>query len=75
MKKLIALVPVLLAAPVLAQTMPEDTDGNGTWSLTEIAAAHPQVSEDRFAEIDTNGDGQVDADEYATAKAAGMLDK
>lgn len=67
----------LAVAPVaaLAQDMPEiaDTDGNGTWSLTELQAAYPTLDETGFASIDVNADGGVDGDELAKAMADGLL--
>ncbi len=51
----------------------QDTDGSGTYSLEELQAAYPDLTEDGFALIDANGDGVVDADELAAAQAAGTL--
>lgn len=68
------ILPVLLATPALAETPLVDADGNGTYSYMEITAAHPQVSSDDFAQMDANGDAEIDADELAAAKDAGLLD-
>ena len=72
-KTALVILPALLATPLLAQAMLTDADGNGTYSYTEITAAHPEVSEDAFAEMDANGDGEIDEEELAAAKDGGML--
>lgn len=72
-KTALIILPALLATPVFAQTELVDTDGNGSYSYTEVMEAHPDVSEDDFAEMDANGDGEVDEDELQAAKDAGML--
>ncbi len=72
-KTAFVILPALLATPLLAETPLVDADGNGTYSYNEITAAHPEVSEDAFAEMDANGDGEIDEDELAMAKDAGML--
>ncbi|MEM1264221.1 MAG: EF-hand domain-containing protein [Pseudomonadota bacterium] len=58
---LLALFAVLLITQANAQTMRADTDGDGRLSLAEFEA----VSDGRvpFEDVDTNGDGFVDADE------------
>ena len=40
-----------------------DTDGDGAWSLAELQAAQPGFDAERFAELDRNGDGLINADE------------
>lgn len=51
----------------------EDADGNGTYSMEEIAAAYPGVTEDAFAEMDTDQSGDISEDELAAAVDAGAL--
>lgn len=65
----------LLAAPVLAADMVtvEDTDGNGTYSMDELAVAFPGMTDELFAQVDVNADGAVDAEELAAAQEAGVL--
>ena len=61
------------ASAVAAQTMVEDTDGDGMYSMEEMVAVFPALTEERYFEIDTNADGSVDADELAAAQEAGLL--
>ncbi|WP_237684725.1 EF-hand domain-containing protein [Szabonella alba] len=79
MKRMIptlAFATALLAGPALAQTAaPEipDVDGNGLWSMEELQAAYPSLTDESFGQIDTSGDGQVDMAEYEAAVTAGLL--
>ena len=74
MTRTITLIAALLGATATAAfAQVEDTDGNGTYSIEEIQAAYPDVTEDTFAIVDVNGDGAVDADELAAAENAGLL--
>jgi hypothetical protein len=68
-------VPALIATAALAQDMPEvpDADGNGTWSLAELQAVWTDLTEEGFAAIDTNADGEADLTEVQTAWANGIL--
>lgn len=71
------LAPLALATAAVAQTatLPEvtDTDGNGTWSLVELQAVWTDLTEEGFAGIDTNTDGEVDATELQTALDNGVI--
>lgn len=62
----------LAAGAAQAQTV-TDTDGNGVYSIEELKAAYPSVDAAKFAEIDQNGDGSVDADELQAAIEGGKL--
>lgn len=62
----------LLATPALAETMVEDTDGNGTFSMEEVAVAYP-LTEELFSQIDTDASGDVSQDELTAAVEAGVL--
>jgi outer membrane murein-binding lipoprotein Lpp len=65
---------VLAAAPLLAGSLAEaDTDGSGTFTLEELQAAFPNLTEDTFAAIDANADGEVDLAEAQAAADAGVL--
>lgn len=64
------LAPLALATAALAQaTLTEvpDTDGNGTWSLVELQAVWPDLTEEGFVGIDANADGAVDPVELQVA--------
>ncbi len=50
-----------------------DTDGDGVYSLAEMQAAFPDLTEETFTAIDANGDGMVDPDELKAAQEAGVL--
>jgi len=59
------------AGSVLAHEM--DTDEDGFYSLAEIQSDFPDLSEAEYLALDTNQDGQVDADEIAAARVDGPL--
>ena len=69
------LAPLALATAATAQSLPDvpDTDGNGTWSLVELQAVWTDLTEEGFAGIDTNIDGEVDATELQTAVDNGVI--
>lgn len=69
------LAPLALATAAVAQGLPDDpdTDGNGTWSLVELQAVWTDLTEEGFAGIDANTDGQVDATELQTAVDNGVI--
>ena len=70
---LIALAFGLVAGGAVAQTVVTDTDGNGTWSIEEMKAAYPDLTDAQFAAIDVDGNGQIDADELQAAREAGVI--
>ena len=51
----------------------EDTDGDGVYSMDEMKAAYPDLTDEVFSEVDANEDGVIDAEELAAAEAAGLL--
>lgn len=69
---LIALIAMGAANAALAQTV-EDTDGDGMFSMEELLTVYPALTEERYGEIDVNGDGAVDEVELAAAQEAGLL--
>lgn len=71
----LGLIAGLTAVPALAQDAPADTDGNGTWSMEEMTATYPNLTEETFAAMDTSADGQIDAAEYEVATGAKLLVK
>jgi hypothetical protein len=75
MKKHLAIaasVIALAAAPALADSH-EDADHEFPLSMEEFMATY-QVTPEEFAEIDTDGDGQVSEEEYKEAREAGLID-
>ncbi|WP_435312211.1 EF-hand domain-containing protein [Primorskyibacter sedentarius] len=56
-----------------AETMIEDQDASGTYSMEELQVAYPDLTEDGFAVIDASGDGEVDMEELAAAREAGVI--
>ena len=61
------------ATVAVAQTMVEDADGSGNYSMEELLTVYPALTDDVYAEIDTNQDGAVDAAELVAAQEAGIL--
>jgi hypothetical protein len=74
MKQALALVAALglTTGVAFAQTV-EDTDGDGVYSFAELQAAFPDLTDDVFVLIDTNGDGSVDPEELEAAIATGLI--
>jgi hypothetical protein len=64
---------VLATSAAYAQTLVEDTDGDGVYSMEELMVVYPALTEDVFGAIDANEDGAVDAEELAAAQEAGVL--
>lgn len=56
-----------------AQTTVEDADGDGSYSMEELMVVYPDLTEEVYAEVDTNDDEMVDAEELAAAEEAGLL--
>lgn len=70
----ITIACAVFGSAVWAQTMVEDSDGDGVYSMEEMRAAYPDVSEEVLVQIDVNEDGAIDEDELAAALAVGVLD-
>lgn len=66
---------LILTAPAFAQEIDPaiDTDGDGAYSLAELQAAFPNVTEEVFVAMDANESGTVDVDEFAVAKGTGLI--
>lgn len=77
MKKALTLTAfaTFIAGPLAAQqaTVVEDTDQSGTYNMGELAAAWPELTPEMFNQIDTSGDGEVDAMEWEAAVEAGLI--
>ncbi|GGE23366.1 hypothetical protein GCM10011360_09890 [Primorskyibacter flagellatus] len=63
----------LAATPLLAETMVQDTDGNGAYSLSELVVVYPDLTPEIFGQIDTDTSGDVSEAELADAVDAGVL--
>lgn len=73
MKKVILAIAALgFAGAAIAQDV-ADTDGDGVYSMDEMMATYPDLTEEVFTMVDANGDGSIDADELAAAQEAGTL--
>lgn len=64
---------IALVVPAFAQDAAIDINGDGMYSLPELQAVMPEITEDKFAALDTSGDGLLDADEIAAGVASGVL--
>ena len=73
MKLILAALLGLGATAAVAETMVEDANGDGVYSMEELVVAYPDLTEDVFGTIDGNGDGAIDAEELAVAEEAGVL--
>ena len=62
-----------LVVPAFAQDAAIDINGDGMYSLPELQAVMPEMTDDDFVVLDTSGDGVLDADEIAVGVSAGML--
>lgn len=69
MKPTLALtfVSLLLATPALAE-MPD-----GPWTMEQLKAVYPDLTEAVFTQIDASADGTVDQAELDAAIAAGVV--
>lgn len=72
----LTLAGLTLAGAAFAQAvLPDvpDTDGDGTWSLVELQAVWPDLTEEQFGAIDTAADGSVDTTELQAALDGGVI--
>lgn len=70
---ILTLAAVVAASAAVAQMADVDQDGDGMVTYGEIVAVYPDVTEDQFAQLDTNGDGTLDDAEMTVAIEAGQL--
>lgn len=63
----------VMMAPISAQVLIADTDGDGVYSMQELRAAFPALTERDFIAADSNADGAVDIEELAVAVEAGYI--
>lgn len=66
-------VSALIAGVAQAQTVVEDTDGNGLYSYEELLVAFPDLTEEVFVAADVDQDGSLSAEELAAAQEAGNI--
>lgn len=69
----LAAAAAFFAVQAQAETMVEDTDGNGAYSMEELSAAYEGLTEEQFATIDADANGEVSAEELAAAVEAGVI--
>ena len=76
MKKIVltSLFALGLSSAAMAQAATDfasvDTDANGGVSLTEAQVAWPDLTEEAFTAADTDGNGELSAEEYDAYVAA-----
>lgn len=58
----------LLVVGTASAQMPADTDADGAISLPELQAVRPDVTGERFQELDASGDGLLTPDEFRGAR-------
>jgi hypothetical protein len=68
----LAAVMAVSAVQASAATV-EDADGNGSYSMEEMTAAYPDLTDEAFADIDADQSGEVSAEELAAAMEGGLL--
>ena len=70
---LVAALAASVAFSANAMTTEIDADGDGMASLLELLVSYPELTEELFREMDTNGDGLINDEEMAIAVDLGML--
>jgi opacity protein-like surface antigen len=73
MKSLKFTLAVLALTTGAAFAQDLDADGDGSVTYEEATALYPDMTEEDFAEADTNDDGVLDADEVAVAEESGLF--
>lgn len=71
------LIPSILAlftaTHANAQSMVTDTDGSGAYSMGELAAVFPALTQQQFIGADTDGNGEISLEELAKAVESGKF--
>ena len=70
----VCIAMTIAAGSAFAQAMDADTDGDGMVTYDELIAAYPDVTEDDFASMDSDGSGSLDEAEMTAAIEAGSLE-
>lgn len=65
----------LTATPLLAETMVEDTDSSGSFSMKELTVSYPELTEALFMEMDVDASGEVSPEELTAAVDAGLIEE
>ena len=65
------LAAAVFATAAAAQEI--DANGDGLYSLEEMLAVFPAMTEETFTTADLSGDGLLDAEELAAAQADGLI--
>lgn len=76
MKKLVltlGVIAAMAAAAAHAETAVTDTNGDGVYSMEELKAAYPEMTDEMFADIDADQNGVVSPDELSAAQEDGVL--
>jgi hypothetical protein len=76
MKKFLLTLSAISAFAVAqahAETVVADADGNGEYSMEELKAAFPDLTEEVFTAADTDANGALSADELKAAQDAGNI--
>ena len=74
MKKTLMTLTALMTLSLPAFAMQSvDANADGQVTLEEMQAVHADVTAESFAALDVNGDGALDADEYAAGVDGGLI--
>ena len=69
-----ALALAMLAGMAVAQDVATlDTNADGAVSFPELIVAYPDLTEEGFSAMDSNGDGLLDAEELTAAVEGGLI--
>lgn len=72
--KTVTIVAALAASVAFsANAMTTEIDGDGMASLSELLVLYPELTEELYREMDTDGDGLINDEEMAIAVELGML--
>jgi hypothetical protein len=69
-----AIAATIFAVPTLAMEV-ADADGDGAFSLAELATTYPTLTEEAFGGMDVDQDGVINAEEFARALELDLLPK